>query len=303
MLQHHDLIHRGTMRQLESDENPWRPMIAFRGAIRVSEDSASNDVAGGVSHSHHFLGAALAAHPSAQLSRTEVADPASLAQIIKTSTSEARRISAAYQLGIAAAAGNGSRNCPMDHLLALFAHNYERCRRAATQGLRVAAAQALPALLKIISRPHSVALESDQCNVDRRQAVLVSAVHLLSCAGDATVKDEVVRVLFATIDRATKEIGKVEVRRSEAQRRADEELLGNLWPPSELNFTVIERRRTLAECAVALGRIGNRAMRADSSALALQVCRDLLYSLSLITCVAECRKLAFKFCTHAVSCC
>ena len=96
MLQHHDLIHRGTMRQLESDENPWRPMIAFRGAIRVSEDSTSNDIASGVRHSHHSLGAALAVHPSAQLSRTEVADPASLAQIIETSASEARRISAAY---------------------------------------------------------------------------------------------------------------------------------------------------------------------------------------------------------------
>ena len=262
LIQHHDLVHRGTMRGPESDEQPWRPMIAFRGAIRVSEgDSAPNDQA---------LATAIAALPPPG---PLPLDEASLAELVRSSKREPTRIAAAFALGKAAAAGSDPA---LGRLAALLTHEEERCRRAATQGLTAAAASAVPLLLDIIQQPQGRVPPSPQPNVDRESALVVSAVHLLAHAGAAALTHTAVTTLANAVERAMTELEEAAAARDAAQEEADAALLGNLWPPTLLDFRVVERRRVLAECATTLGRLGNRALQAGEEDLLLSIVEVLL---------------------------
>lgn len=216
------------------------------------------------------------------------------------STSEMVRLGSAYELGKLAADNEGIETAAMAlrALQRLLTDPAEATRRAASYGLTAAGQAALTWLNSLLRNP--VALESvppdPQPNVDVKQGIVVQVMHAVAhCATRGWHANgsslHGIAAAAATTELVADTVGAVH----EAMRRAatDIETLTAAATPHDLldqrpflhnmyqnevplNFHVIERRRTLAEGAVALGLIGAKAVANGHEVIAAECCAALI---------------------------
>lgn len=220
------------------------------------------------------------------------------------SNGEMMRLGAAYELGgLVAACGYGGSTFA-DHetdqnqalhtatvalraLQRLLVDPSEATRRAAAYGLTAAGPAALPWLNSTLRSP--VALSSvppdPQPNVDTEQGIIVQVVHAVAhCAtrGSQSIESaelaaDTVSAVCEAVRRASAEIEFLTAAATPDELMEQEPWLHNMYQNEvPLNFRVIERRRTIAEGAVALGLIGARAIADGRETIAAECCAALI---------------------------
>ncbi len=220
------------------------------------------------------------------------------------SNGEMIRLGAAYELGrLVAACGYGGHtfdDYETDQIQALHTATValralqrllvdpsEGTRRAAAYGLTAAGSAALPWLNSTLRSP--VALNSvpsdPQPNVDTKQGIIVQIVHAVAhCAtrGAQPIKSaelvaDTVSAVCEAVHRAAAEIEFLTAAATPDELMEQEPWVHNMYQSEvPLNFRVIERRRTIAEGAVALGLIGARAVADGRATIAAECCAALI---------------------------
>jgi hypothetical protein len=283
VIAHWDIMHRASKRLHE--DAIFRPMIAYRGVVRMSEPDAVEDpqaagarsyaAADGLVDTRDARVAVTAAatqtsraiqlelnafllnedRPVAELSDEECVE---LQETVVSSLTEERRLDAAYQLGHATRVGS---QAALAALLDDVGDEREHVRRAAFYGFCAGGAPALPALLSVVDRTAKIALRPrpELPHVDPAQNNVVFAVHacgqIIPELSDSEA-DTAVRTVCAAMERASTELqASVDAGVPDWAGPATP----NPWPAAPLFFPVIERRRTLAEGCTTLGRLGQRA--------------------------------------------
>eukprot|EP01043_Picozoa_sp_COSAG02_P040602 COSAG02_NODE_3299_length_6989_cov_8.204935_3_plen_477_part_00 len=222
---------------------------------------------------------------------------ASLERTVVQSTSEMVRLGAAYELGKLVADNDGIRTTARETehnqtlqtaamalraLQRLLTDPAEATRRAASYGLTAAGQAALPWLNSLLRNP--VALESvppdPQPNVDVKQGIIVQVMHAVAhcatrgwhasgcspfdIAATSTMTElvaDTVSAVHAAMRRAAADIETLTAAATPQDLLDQRPYLHNMYQNEvPLNFHVIERRRTIAEGAVALGLIGAKAV-------------------------------------------
>jgi hypothetical protein len=282
VIAHWDIMHRASKRLTEDAR--FRPMIAYRGVVRMSEPGAVEEpqagarsyaAADGLLDERDARVAATAAgtqtslalqaelnsfllneeRPVAERSDEECAE---LQETVLSSLTEERRLDAAYQLGHATRAGS---QAALSALFGAVGDEREHVRRAAFHGFCAGGAPALPTLLSVVERSAGIELHPrpELPHVDPAQNSVVFAIHAvgqLIPELSAEEAETAARTVCAAMERAATEL----------QASVDAGLPAwvgpatpNPWPQAPLFFPVIERRRTLAEGCTTLGRLGQHA--------------------------------------------
>lgn len=242
------------------------------------------------------------AHPPSALC-TSSANAANLEQKVLESDTEMVRLGAAYELGRVVAAchrpdtsgaeavapeteDQTTATLALRALQRLLMDPGEASRRAASYGLTAAGSVALPWLISLLRSP--VALESvppdPQPNVDVKQGIIVQVMHAVAhCATrgwDSVESDliaDTVSAVHVAMRRAASEIDSLTEAASPQELMEQKPFLHNMYQNEvPLNFRVLERRRTIAEAAVALGLIGARAISDGRETIAVDCCAALI---------------------------
>ena len=173
---------------------------------------------------------------------------------------ETVRMGAAYQLGNACRHAEVCATA-LEALSAALAHPTQECtRRAATYGMSVAGAAAIPLLVEVLA---GASTDPDRA---------VTAAHALGSCVEAAEAQPVVEQLASVCTQAVAEIeayeaGKTAEELAQAQKAAPR---GEVYRAEiAVDFFVTDRRRVAAACLKSLGLIGAKALRAADAETAL----------------------------------
>lgn len=270
---HHDLFHRGSRRR--SDDAPWRPMFK-QSARRVSDPAApswasseptddnknpfvTDGVAPGTASVwgsvYNYMRAKGYQCMDEQVGVSRATLQAAAAVLLDGGRAEIVRMGSAYLLG------NAVRQPPMRDLAlealgsALLHPTHECSRRAATYGLSVAGAGAIPLLLEALGRePHVAVTAAHALGNCAEDLNLLKALHLSNCIDPlATACENAVAEIEAYA--ASKSAEEIKAAAAAAPRREV------YRAEVAVDFFVTDRRRVAAACCKAIGLIGARAVR------------------------------------------
>ena len=286
VIQHADLFHRATRKEAGTPDNSaapvpagFRPMLALRNFTRMVEpklaqqpalaDSDGESVSSMAQASTHYLFGHLPPAPTRR-------DGDRLAERVARSLSEEERMSAAYMLGALA----GDDREALAYLQALVTAEEECVRRACFHGLGIAGKAAVPFLAELLKGPATVLAKlqpSAQANVDRQQQMIVCAVHAALIAATHSRDSEAAEVATDAIIFA-RQRAKAELTRTDKRPLAEDDpvLADRYQVDQEIHFDVLERRRTLAQGAAALGVIGSAVLRSCMPDKVMAIVADVL---------------------------
>lgn len=285
---HHDLFHRGSRRR--SERAPWRPMFK-QGARRVSdpvapswassesaEEDTTNPFATGSaslatasvwgSVYNYMRGKGYQCADEGGVSRATV--QAAAAALLDGGRAETVRMGSAYLLGNAVRCAD-LRDLALGTLGAALTHSTQECsRRAATYGLSVAGAGAIPLLLEVLGQePHFAVTAAHALGNCVEHLNLLKALQLSNC----------IEPLATACEKVVAEIEEYEAGKSAAEIQAAKAAAprGEVYRAEvAVDFFVTERRRVAAACCKAIGLIGARAVRAGDLDATLAAAAALL---------------------------